>query len=377
MKELAQILAAAQRLRREGRPFALATVVKINGSTYRRPGARMLISEEGATCGTISGGCLEQEVAQQAFAVLEGGRPQVLPFDLSDDDLILGYGTGCTGVVHVLLEPLPSPGRTDPTELVQACFDGRRAGVLASVIEAEGRPDALGCHLLRLDDGTHRGDPVLAPLHATLAEEMARTRALDRSQIRRHALPGGAVEVLYEIVRPPARLLVFGSGHDVAPVVQFARGLGWPVTVIGRKPAEDLARRFPDAGEHVFLMHPEDLETHVTFDGHTAALVMNHSYLRDKGLLRALLRLPVRYVGVLGPRARCERLKRELQAEDPGLAGDRLAALHGPVGLDIGTETPEEIALSVVAEIQAVFHGRQGGMLRHRTEAIHEDVPVT
>ncbi len=375
MKELLRLLAEADRLRRAGQPFALATVVKIDGSTYRRPGARMLVAPDGATWGTISGGCLEQEVARQALDVLDRGAPQVLPFDLTDDDLILGFGTGCNGVVHVLLEPVPAEGRADPTRLVEACLESRQEGLVATVIDA---PDAglLGRRLLLREDGTTHGDLEASALREALLRDAAATLTDGRHHLRRYAAEGGTVEALFEIVRPPIRLVLFGAGHDVTPLVRLAREMAWCVVVVGRKPPEVLAERFPDADEHVFLMHPEQAPAYVRLDARSAAVAMNHQYARDKAVVGALLPSPVPYVGALGPRDRAARILDELRAEHPHLADEAFAKLHGPVGLDIGTETPEEIALSVVAEIQAVHHARTGGMLRERPGAIHEEVPV-
>ena len=374
MKELLHLLTEADRLRRAQQPFALATVVKINGSTYRRPGARMLIDPDGATCGTISGGCLEQEVARQALAVIETGRAQVLPFDLTDDDLILGFGTGCNGIVHVLIEPVPVPGRTDPTHLVEACLAGRQSGVMAQIIDASDDADLLGRRLLLLEDDTTRGDLDAPSLRAALHQEAAQTLAEGRHKIRPYATKGGPVEVLFEVVRPPVRLVLFGAGHDVAPVVRLAKTMGWPVTIVGRKPAAVLAERLPEADEHIFLMHPDQALDYVRLDARSAAVVMNHQYTRDKALIGVLLHAPVPYIGALGPRDRAGRIVDELREEQPDLTDAHFARVHGPIGLDIGTETPEEIALSMIAEIQAIHHHRTGGMLRHRAGAIHEKV---
>lgn len=374
MKELLHLLSEAARCRRTGQPFALATVVKINGSTYRRPGARMLIDTNGKTCGTISGGCLEQEVAQQALKVIKDGTPQVLLFDLSDDDLILGFGTGCNGVVHVLIEPVPAQDRADPTQLVETCLTRRRSGVIAQVTGPPDASDLLGRRLLLLEDGSLHGDLSMPALRRLLHEEAEDTLADGRHKIRHFSTEEGEVEVLFEVVHPPVRLVIFGAGHDVSAVVNVARAMGWPITIVGRKPVDVLAERFPEAAEHVFLMHPEQVLDHVTLDARSAAVVMNHHYLRDKTLIGALLASPVPYIGALGPRDRAERIISELRAEHPALTDDDVARIHGPVGLDIGTETPEEIALSMIAEIQAVHHQRTGGMLRHRTEAIHEKV---
>ena len=374
MKELLHLLTEADRLRQAQQAFALATVVKINGSTYRRPGARMLVAPDGVTHGAISGGCLEQEVAQQALQVIDQGVAQVLPFDLTDDDLILGFGTGCNGIVHVLIEPIPAPGRADPTQLVEACLASRQLGVMAQVIDAPEGTDWLGRRLLRLEDGATHGDLDLPPLREALHDEVAQTLVEGRHKIRTYPLEAGRVEVLFEVVRPPVRLVVFGAGHDVRPVVRLAKEMAWPVTIVGSKPPEVLAERFPEADEYIFLMHPDQVLDYVSLDARSAAAVMNHQFLRDKALIGALLQSPLPYIGALGPRERAERIIDELRAENPALTDDDFTRLHGPVGLDIGTETPEEIALSMIAEIQAVHHHRTGGMLRHRAGTIHEVV---
>ena len=377
MKDRIHLLATAARLRSKSQPFALATVVKINGSTYRRPGARMLVEQDGTTHGIISGGCLEGEVAQQAVALIEErGKPQVLPFDLMDDDLILGFGTGCNGIVHVLIEPVPTPGRTDPMQLLDACLRDRYLGVLATIINAPDGSDLLGRRLLLRDDGNVYGDLPDAELRDTILTEAPAVRAEGRHQIQTIATDKGNIEVLFEIIQPPVRLVIFGTGHDVHPVVRIAKELGWPVAIVGRKPPEELAERFPDADEHRFLMHPEEVNQQVPLDARSAAVVMNHNYLRDKTLVGALLTASVPYVGALGPHERTERMLGELQAENPSLPDAAYDKVHGPVGLDIGTETPEEIALSIIAEIQAVHHHREGGMLRHRHGAIHETVKI-
>ena len=377
MKELLHLLTEADRLRQAGQAFALATVVKINGSTYRRPGARMLVAPDGTTHGAISGGCLEQEVAQQALEVIDQGRAQILPFDLTDDDLILGFGTGCNGIVHVLIEPVPAPGFADPTQLVATCLASRQLGVMAQVIDAPEGADWLGRRLLRLEDGTTQGDLNLPSLRQMLLDEAAQTLVEGRHKIQTYALEAGPVEVLFEVVRPPVRLVIFGAGHDVKPVVRLAKEMAWSVTIVGRKPPEVLAERFPEADAHIFLMHPEQVLDYVPLDARSAAAIMNHQYVRDKALIGALLRSPLPYIGALGPRDRAERIIGELRAENPTLTDAHFTKVHGPVGLDIGTETPEEIALSMMAEIQAVHHHRTGGMLRHRAGAIHEAVIIS
>ncbi len=375
MKEQAAILAEARRLRRDDQPFALATVVKINGSAYRRPGARMLIAPDGAIVGTISGGCLEQEVAQHGLAAIDAGTPRVEAFDLSDDDLILGYGIGCDGVVHVLIEPVVPGSPSDPLALVEACLERRAPGLLATVTGAPA-PEALAQHLLFFENGSTRGDLALDGVRAAVEADAAEALAERRPQIRQYETEAGPVEVLFDIVEPPVRLLVFGGGHDVRPVVRMAKELGWEAVLVGRKPPEQLAERFPEADAHVFLMNPEELQEHVAVDARSPAVVMNHNYVRDKTLIGELLMAKAPYVGALGPRHRTERIVEELKAEREALTDADFERLHGPVGLDIGTETPEEIALAIAAEVQAVLHGRSAQKLRAREGSIHDRVPV-
>jgi len=376
MKELADMLTEARRLRDANRPFALATVVKINGSSYRRPGARMLITPDAETHGTISGGCLEQEVAQQALSLMEDGTPEVHVFDLSDDDLILGFGIGCDGTVHVLIEPVPA-GDLGPLAWVDHCLTQRTRGLIATVSDAPEDSGLLGERLFHPADGVAEGGIDDAAVEASVHEIAPELLSSSHSQIRTVDAVAGSVDVLCELVKPPVRLTIFGGGHDVRPVVRVARQLGWHVTVVGRTPVDELARSFPEATDHIFLMNPDEVRDHVAVDARTPVVVMNHNYLRDKTLIHQLLAAPVPYIGALGPRHRTERIMDELQSEDPALTGESFSRLHGPVGLDIGTETPQEIALAIVAEVQAVLSDRSAQKLRERDGTIHDRVPIS
>lgn len=376
MKELADMLTEARRLRGAGRPFALATVVKINGSSYRRPGARMLITPAGKTHGTISGGCLEEEVAQQALPLLDGGSPEIHAFDLSDDDLILGFGIGCDGTVHVLIEPIPA-GAMGPLAWVDRCLTRRTRGLIATVSDAPEGSGLLGQRLFIAEEDDTDGAINSPTVETAIRDAAPDIFADDSSQIHTVETEYGPVDVLCEIVKPPIRLTVFGGGHDVRPVVQIAKNLGWQVTVVGRKPEDELTSKFPEADAHVFLMNPEDVRGYVALDARTPAVVMNHNYVRDKTLIHHLLTAPVPYVGALGPSHRTERITDELKSDNPALTDAHFDKLHGPVGLDIGTETPQEIALAIIAEVQAVLQNRSAQKLREREGAIHERVPTT
>lgn len=190
------------------------------------------------------------------------------------------------------------------------------------------------------------------------------------TQIETASTETGDVEVLLEYLEPPVHLVVCGGGHDVRPVVRVARELGWPVTVVGRSAPDRLQTRYPEASGHVFLMNPDEVAGQVPLDARSPVVVMNHHFERDKTLVHALLQTRVPYVGALGPRYRTERMMRELRDEHD-LPDDFFDRLHGPVGLDIGTETPQEIALAIVAEIQAEMSGRSAQKLRERDAPIH------
>ncbi len=364
MKNVTEFVERAGRLQAAGKAYSVATVVKILGSTYRRPGARLLVDSRGYN-GMISGGCLEPEVAQQARKLIGGGKPRVLSFDLTEEDPVLGFGTGCSGVVDVLVE---ASGDHVIMDLIGRCLKQRRSGVLAQVIGGR----HLGQKLLVTEDGVVAGtmDPVLSEVATPLAREVL---AGGLSVTRRFCAVDEDIEALFEIVRPPLRLAVFGTGNDIGPLVHLGQAMGWETIIVGRRAAPELAKQFPNADRHVFLMHPEKALQFVELDRRTAAVVMNHNYVRDRTLVGVLLKSAAFYVGALGPRDRTMRIRSELVAQGD-VTDAHFEQLHGPVGLDIGTETPEEIALAIVAEIQAVSAARSGGMLRDRAGAIHDTV---
>lgn len=378
MKEIADILGEVARLRESGEVYALATVVKVRGSAYRRPGARMLVRSDGRSIGAISGGCLEGEVIQRSLQVIETGEAVVQIFEMGEDDHIMGYGSGCGGDVHVLIEREPEADRVPSVALLKAGYESRSDMVLATVIGGE--PEAAGLLGIRaafLHDGRILGD-----LRAVDGFREIRSHAGDllhapRPHIHGFTQSGHRLEVLFEVLHPPIQLVLLGDGPDIRPVVRMGRELGWRVVVIGRKPITDLRARFPEATEHVFLMHPEDVLAHVALDPSSAVVTMTHNFIRDRDLLAQLVPSAARYIGMLGPRERTDRLLEELESQGAGFTEPQLERLYAPVGLDLGTEAPEEIALSIVAEVQSVFAGRSGVSLRDRQGPIHEPVPLT
>ncbi|MCY1020266.1 XdhC family protein [Pyxidicoccus sp. MSG2] len=359
MKDLDAILRARQRARG---PLVLATVVAVSGSSYRKPGARMLMGEDGWLAGGVSGGCLEADIVRKAFFWTSTG-PRLLRYDSTGDNAeeegSLSFALGCNGVVDVLLERFePGPG-----EALAFAAEARRAerrAVVATVYR--GPANAVGSRLLVRADGMEAGD--LSGALREAVREAAR-EALEAG--RTWSGPCGGADVLVEVVDPPHPLVLFGSGFDVAPVVTQAASLGWQVTVVADRPSETLRRRFPLA-HAVVSAKARDAVDALTLSPRTLAVLMTHSLPQDRELLPRLLPRELRYLGVLGPRSRTERLLTELSAA-PTPA--QLEKLHAPVGLDLGAEGAEEIALSIVAELQSVVADRDGGKLRERQAPIH------
>ena len=372
MRDLQNILERIAHLEDVRSPYALATVVDVMGSTYRGLGARMLVESPEQSEGTIGGGCLESDVREQAVAALGDGRPRLVEYDArAEDDIVLGTGLGCGGVTRILIEPVGVGGRPVAVDFLRAsAFEGIGV-VLATVFESEGisrvepgqrlamgRDKPVCCDI---DDEPMRAW-VMAQARSRWAsgEEERRSTAM----ILRYERENGWASVLVETLRPPLHVWIFGAGYDARPVVLLASSMGWRVSVVDHRPSFALPERFPDAHE-VVLVSPHQWSDDLAIEPDSAAIVMTHSFLQDQFVLRHIAPLGLDYIGILGPRQRTQRLLDDLE-EQP------ICALFAPVGLDLGAETPEEIALSIVAQIQATRLGRSGGHLSLRSGAIHE-----
>lgn len=374
MNETQAIIKAFDEARQSGERCALATVVNVEGSAYRRPGARMLVAETKLATGTLSGGCLERDVVERALAAIKNGSPVLVRYDTASDvDIVWGLGMGCNGVVEILIEPLDFAETQNAMSFLAECLNGRRTGVIATVFRVEGEAKAkIGSRSMLRADGSIIGDAAIAP---ELSDDALRALRGDKSEVKTYDADAGSIAVFLEVVRPPAPLVVFGAGADTAPIVRLAKTLGWHVTVVDTQEREATRKRFSEA-DAIILCRPESVAASVTIDERAAAVVMTHNYLHDCECLRFLLASTVFYVGALGPKKRTERIIAELETESGAFAPDRIARLHAPVGLDIGAETPEEIALSIIAEIRAAFAGRAGGNLRERAAPIHSQTRI-
>jgi xanthine/CO dehydrogenase XdhC/CoxF family maturation factor len=368
MSELTDVLQAIESLSARGEKLALATIVAVRGSTYRRPGARLLVPEEGELVGNISGGCLENDVADVARIVMREGMARIVSFDLTaDDDEVWGWGLGCNGAFELFVEPADKAAEV--------------AGALRMALEEE-HPICMVTVLDSTTDGVEQGDRVLvrpdgstegslgdaeaqAAAHAAATELLV----LERSEIRQ--LSEG-MRAFVEVLEPPLRLVVCGAGHDAAPLVRQAAALGWSPIVVDDRQEFLNHERFPEATGFVLVERPDKMAEVAPVDERTHVVVMTHNFLRDKDYVRSLLSSPARFVELLGPRVRTERLFGELRDEGLDLSDEVLRRFRTPAGLDLGAEGPEEIAAAICAEIVAVKRGRGAGFLKDRPGPIHE-----
>jgi xanthine dehydrogenase accessory factor len=303
-------------------PVTLATLAKVEGSSYRRAGARLLLDATGARAGSISGGCLEEDLLARMHALSPARPREVVVYDTTtENDLVWGVGLGCHGVVHVVVERFESP-----------------PGWLATARERHARRETVELWIDATGTQLPNGSP--------------------------------GPDVFKNRISPPIALVICGAGDDARPLARLAKTLGWTVTVVDPRPAHATVARFLEA-DAVRCLPPEDVSRAIQWDSRTAAVIMTHHYRFDRPLLAQLLTLELPYLGLLGPKLRGERLLADARADGVAPTTAALAGLRAPVGLDLGGDGPEAVALAILAEIQAVFAARDARPLRERQRAIH------
>ncbi|HTR01641.1 MAG TPA: XdhC family protein [Thermoanaerobaculia bacterium] len=355
-KETAEVFGRLVRLPVEGRRAALATVVAIEGSAYRRPGAKLLVEEDGRTLGSISGGCLEGDVREVARGVLAEGRPRRRRYETgADENAAWGLGLGCAGSVELLVQPV-TPSLAQAAERCLELFEEGRPFALCTPLDDDA---ASAAPVVVSADGSASGSTGEAPLDGEIASCAAAWIA-SRDSRRRHA---GGAEVFAEILVPAPRLLLFGADDDARPICAFASAAGFRVTVVDHREAFLAAERFPEAERRV-ARRPEEGVGGLPVGPRTFAVVKTHLIAHDREWARRLLDGGTAYVGLLGPRARTREIVRSIGAEGDG-------RVFGPVGLDLGAEGPEQVALAIVAELLAAGSGVDPRHLREKAEEIH------
>jgi xanthine dehydrogenase accessory factor len=343
MRELDLIRHALSAAAERGEAAVLCTVMGVEGSVYRGAGARMVIA--GAeTTGAVSGGCLEADLVARAPDVIASGRAEMARYDTrASDDVVLGLGLGCQGIIDVLIEPFVGDALDDSIAFYERLAMRRDTVTLLTLLRAT---DDLAIGTRAVLDGTDR---------VIEGDERLRARQED---------------VAHETIRPATPLVVCGAGTDAIPLVRLAKQMGWYVTVVDHRASFVTSARFPEADVLVCVNLTNDdtsLTSRIAIDERTMAVVMAHAAAHDRAYLHAMLDARASYIGVLGPRRRTMEL-----LGDRAVDGNLPDAVHAPVGLDLGAESPDEIALAIVAEVAAVNAGRSGRPLRDHSGPIHD-----
>ena len=331
--EFKKIMEAYQKAASSGKKAVLATVVALDGSSYRRPGVRMLLIDDGTMVGAVSGGCVEKEVYRQALSVFEKGTPKVMTYDGR-------YRLGCEGILYVLLEPF------DPSEAMIQSF--------WKTIEQR-TPFEVHCYFKKEHSESDSFGSVFVNQQDTITIQKSYTIPEDLS--------------VYKQTLPPCfQLVLIGGEHDAVQLCSMAALMGWEVTVVVNPKEEKTAADFPGV-THFIPSEPEGLQ--LVVDQQTAILLMTHSYVKDLQFLSVLRDERPAYFGVLGPARRREKLFNELLEHHPEISLEYIEGIYGPAGLDLGAETPQEIAITVIAEILAVINQKEAVSLREKEGRIH------
>lgn len=364
MKEIKAIVAAYDSIDLHTTRAALATVVRVEGSSYRRTGARMLVLDDGTYLGGISGGCLEGDALRKALKAIQQNKPSIVTYDTTqEDDHQVGVGLGCNGIIDVLYTPLLAENASNPLQILRSLTGIREPVILVTITNSDTHPEALAQTILYQNDRQLLDAfalPSIAPsvlndLHLCMDEGRSASKLYEES---------GTTRVFIERITPAIRLLMYGSHYDMHPLARLAHELGWETTAITNR-----SKAAKELFNHAQVIDRSG-EDRISTDAYSAAVLMNHDLATDGRQLKLLLDTDIPYIGLLGPRKRSLRLMEMLGS--PTGAESRIFA---PAGLDIGALSPEEIALSIAAEIQSCFAGRQGSSLRLKQGSIHDHEP--
>jgi xanthine dehydrogenase accessory factor len=378
MKEIKDIVAAFDKAIQAGKKTALATVVHVEGSSYRRPGARMLVTEDGQLTGAISGGCLEGDALRKARLVISQHKALLVTYDtMDDDDAKLGVGLGCNGIIHILIEPIAVENPDNPIQKLKDFLSKRQEAVLVTLFcLADRHAPQPGTCLMMTSSGQISGAFPAALTDTEIIREAKTVLKNKASRVKHYLIGEQDLTAFIEFLQPAVSLIIIGAGNDILPLVQMAGILGWETTVVDGRPNLATVDRFP-AASRVLVAKASQVVNLVSIDAQTAFVLMTHNYNYDWALLKALMQREVSYIGVLGPKKKMDRMLLDL-AEEGIIPTDRqMESLFGPLGLDIGAETSDEIALSVLSEIKAVLSKRAGKFLREKQETIHPRHPLS
>lgn len=367
MKDFKTIVEEYNKLNLSEKQAALATVVRVRGSSYRSPGARMLIMEDGKWIGSISGGCLEGDALRKARKVMTDKIATTVTYDTTEEsNQNLGIGLGCNGVIDVLIEPIDPLSSKNPITVFSEFIKTEKPIAVATVFSQKGAAEKL----ILSEEGIVSNNFTNAQLVSAVQEDLKNVFVTHRSEAKQYFLEDEA-EVFLELVQPTLSIILFGGGFDARPVSHLAKSLGWEVMVTDECVAHIAPLFFPTA-DKLSLCDRKFIDRDFNITPYTACVLMSHNYEYDRDVLKKLIHTPTPYIGILGPRKRFDKMVEEFAKEGIQLSNDLISRIHSPIGLDIGAEAPDEIAISIIAEIQSKFSYRSGGFLKYRNGPIHQ-----
>lgn len=375
MKELENIFLAYKSAQSRGLDCVLATVVHVEGSAYRRPGARMLVDEHGRMTGAISGGCLEGDALRKSLHAIHQNRNKLVTYDTSDEaDAVIGAQLGCNGIIQVLFEPIDNSNPNNPVELLRRAAESLDSSVIVSLFNLK-NSQQLGTSLLFQVDGKIIGDCKSQGLYQQLILDAAFTQAEQISSFKTYRFKSGEIQAFFQYVSQPIHLAIIGAGNDAQILASMADCLGWKISVTDGRATHANKDRFIGSCQVIVTDPKKALET-LQINSNTAFVLMTHNYNYDLAVLELLLEkqfLP--YIGILGPKKKYNRMLEDLASKGIHLRPEQKNRIYAPTGLDLHGETPAEIALSIISEIQKVIAGSSADHLKNKQERIHFDEP--
>ncbi|OXA99210.1 XdhC family protein [Flavobacterium pectinovorum] len=371
MKEISEILKAYSEAKATGKKTALATVVKVEGSSYRQPGARMLVTEDGLLTGAISGGCLEGDALRKALLSIHQQQNKLITYNTTnDEDAEVGLQLGCNGIVHILFEYIDETLENNPIRLLQQLQAERKPAIISTLFSLQKQARQDGTILFYRENS----DPLCSNNIAFELLPDAKKVLEDKLTMLKKLNENNNTEALIEYITPPVSLIIVGAGNDVQPLVKMVEIAGWEITIAEGRATHATKKRFPEA-KQILVGKPEQVFENINIDHQTYFVLITHNYKYDLAMLKLLLQTDCRYIGILGPKTKLNRMLDDLLSEGIKVTEEQLNRIYGPIGLDIGAETSEEIALSIVAEIKAMMSGKTGTSLKYKTGKIHNTAP--
>ena len=372
MKEIREIINAYNKAKKNEKRLALATLVHLNGSSYRRPGARMIVDEEGQLTGAISGGCLEGDALRKAVFCIHTQVPKLVVYDTSDEeDATIGIQLGCSGIIQVLFEPIDETDPLNPIELLKKAIQKRQNTVIVTLYASQiKKGDTIGTSMLLEDSGEFHNNSSFPFVPKTLMQDIKETLTVKKSSFKSYQHNDNTFNAFLSFISPPISLVIVGAGNDAIPLQSIAETLGWEVTIVDGRHTYAKIERFSSACQ-IIVSKPEKVLQQIPIDEKTVFVLMTHNYNYDYAILKALLGKNIPYIGALGPKKKLDNMITDLKAENIFLNERQKNILYGPVGLELGAETPAEIALSITAEIMSVMNNKKGGSLRNLVTEIH------